>query len=171
MAVFQQKPPLPTPKKSIVKRLLETATPSKLKRPRRILFDKEFMNISLTSYKDPDLCLAHFEQALMKKGFHCKRKDFSLKCFNQSIRLTLEVCSYNGQCAIQRKRIRGDAWQYKMICEEILRISNTSEGNVLENRHQNANTTGRNGKTTTTTSSQPAKLATPLRVRPCVTDV
>jgi len=119
----------PTPKKSIVKRLLESATPSKLRQPRKILMqENEVMNITLTSYKDPLVCLSHFQEALVKKGFHCKRKDFSLKCFNQSIRLTLEVCIYNNQCAIQRKRIKGDAWQYKLVCEEILRISNTSIG-------------------------------------------
>lgn len=117
----------PTPKKSIVKRLLESATPSKLKQPRKILQrQNEILNITLTRYRDPNMCLNHFQEALVKKGFQCKRKDFSLKCFNQSIRLTLEVCLYNNQCAIQRKRIKGDAWQYKMVCEEILRISNAS---------------------------------------------
>lgn len=119
---------VPTPKKSIVKRLLESATPSKLRQPRRILVrSNDIMNITLTRYKDPNLCLEHFQQALVRKGFQCKRKDFSLKCFNQSIRLTLEVCIYNNQCAIQRKRIKGDAWQYKLVCEEILRISNTDQ--------------------------------------------
>lgn len=117
----------PTPKKSIVKRLLESATPSKLKQPRKILQrHNEILNITLTRFKDPIVCLNHFYDALTKKGFQCKRKDFSLKCFNQSIRLTLEVCFYNNQCAIQRKRIKGDAWQYKLVCEEILRVSNAS---------------------------------------------
>lgn len=119
----------PTPKKSIVKRLLESATPSKLKQPRKMMMQQNsIMNITLTRFKDPDLCLNHFQKELEKKGFQCKRKDFSLKCYNQSIRLTLEVCVYNNQCAIQRKRIHGDAWQYKLICEEILRISNTGNG-------------------------------------------
>lgn len=116
----------PTPKKSIVKRLLESATPSKLKQPRKMLFQQNtIMNVTLTRFKDPEICLDHFRKELESKGFQCKRKDFSLKCYNQSIRLTLEVCVYNNQCAIQRKRIQGDAWQYKLICEEILRISNT----------------------------------------------
>lgn len=134
----------PTPKKSIVKRLLESATPSKMKRPRKILMrqNDEIMNITLTRYKDPNICLSHFQEALIRKGFQCKRKDFSLKCFNQSIRLTLEVCIYNNQCAIQRKRIKGDAWQYKLVCEEILRISNTSNNN-----NNNNDTTDENGTT------------------------
>lgn len=136
MAAFIQ---APTPKKSIVKRLLESATPSKLKQPRKILQrQNEILNITLTRYKDPILCLNHFHEALAKKGFQCKRKDFSLKCFNQTIRLTLEVCLYNNQCAIQRKRIKGDAWQYKLICEEILRISNAS-GSASSN-HQDLHT-------------------------------
>lgn len=120
----------PTPKKSIVKRLLESATPSKLKQPRKMLFQQNsIMNVTLTRFKDPEICLDHFRKELEAKGFQCKRKDFSLKCYNQSIRLTLEVCVYNNQCAIQRKRIQGDAWQYKLICEEILRISNSGIGN------------------------------------------
>lgn len=115
-----------TPKKSIVKRLLESATPSKLKQPRRILLQQnEIMNITLTPYEDPNLCIEHFQTALTRKGFQCKKKDFSLKCSNQSIRMTLEVCLYNKKCVIQRKRIKGDAWQYKLVCEEILRVSNS----------------------------------------------
>lgn len=121
----------PTPKKSIVKRILESATPSKMRQPRKILLrQNEIMNVTLTRYKDPNLCLGHFEEALKRKGFLCKRKDFSLKCHNQSIRFTLEVCNYGNQCAIQRKRIKGDAWQYKLICEEILRISNSIAAQV-----------------------------------------
>lgn len=119
----------PTPKKSIVKRLLESATPSKMKQPRKVMTrQNDIMNISLTRFTNPSVCLSHFQEALVRKGFQCKRKDFSLKCYNQSIRLTLEVCIYNNQCAVQRKRIKGDAWQYKMVCEEILRISNTNGG-------------------------------------------
>lgn len=138
MAAFIQ---APTPKKSIVKRLLESATPSKLKQPRKILHrQNEILNTTLTRYKDPIVCLNHFHEALTKKGFQCKRKDFSLKCFNQSIRLTLEVCLYNNQCVIQRKRIKGDAWQYKLVCEEILRISNTNGVAAGSNNHQGLQT-------------------------------
>lgn len=117
----------PSPKKSIMKRILESATPSRLKQPRKILLEQNdpIMNITLTSYTDPNLCLEHFNQALVKKGFKCKRKDFSLKCATDSLQFTLEVCKFNDQCAIQRKRIKGDAWNYKNVCEEILRLSNT----------------------------------------------
>jgi len=39
----------------------------------------------------------------------------------------LEICQFDSYCAILRKRLRGDAWFYKRVCEEILRISNGVE--------------------------------------------
>lgn len=36
----------------------------------------------------------------------------------------LEICEFNSHCAISRKRLKGDSWFYKKVCEEILRISN-----------------------------------------------
>jgi maternal embryonic leucine zipper kinase len=36
----------------------------------------------------------------------------------------LEICKFDNLCVIQRKRLKGNAWDYKRVCEEILRISN-----------------------------------------------
>lgn len=44
--------------------------------------------------------------------------------FQNVLTFNLEICILGHHCAIQRKRLKGDAWNYKKICEEILRISN-----------------------------------------------
>lgn len=57
---------------------------------------------------------------------------FSLKCtldnkIHSALKFDLEICQLNGLCVIHRKRLRGDAWNYKKICELILQISNEQQ--------------------------------------------
>ncbi|RWS05842.1 maternal embryonic leucine zipper kinase-like protein 1, partial [Dinothrombium tinctorium] len=122
---------LPTPKKSLLKRILATATPSAGVNPRNITASAHTTtkNITMTAYGDANQCVAKIMEGLTAKGIECKQKGFLLRCalnnkYENVLTFNLEVCKFGDKCAIQRKRLRGDAWHYKKICEEILRISN-----------------------------------------------
>ncbi|XP_053211150.1 maternal embryonic leucine zipper kinase-like [Panonychus citri] len=123
-------PPLQTPKKSLLKKIIESATPSR-KHPRNITSSAPTTtrNITMTKFSDPQICIEKLMQALIQKGIDCKRKGFVLSCalnnkYHSMCSFNLEICVFGDKCAIQRKRLKGDAWHYKRICEEILRISN-----------------------------------------------
>ncbi|KAK4337186.1 hypothetical protein RND71_044012 [Anisodus tanguticus] len=128
--------PLQTPKKSLLKRILATATPghSSLNVPRSLTTTDSAKNLTMTKYTDPQQCIDKLMDGLRIKGVDCKQKGFTIRCamnnkFSNVLTFNLEVCQFHGMIAIQRKRLRGDAWNYKKICEEILRISNESELN------------------------------------------
>ncbi|XP_074596761.1 maternal embryonic leucine zipper kinase-like [Brevipalpus obovatus] len=122
--------PAQTPKKSLLKKILESATPSR-KHPRNITSSapNATSNITMTNFSDPQNCIEKLMQALLAKGIECKRKGFTISCslnnrYHQKLSFQLEVCQFGNSVALQRKRLRGDAWHYKKVCEEILRISN-----------------------------------------------
>ncbi|XP_015789030.1 maternal embryonic leucine zipper kinase [Tetranychus urticae] len=122
--------PSQTPKKSLLKKIIESATPSR-KYPRNITSTAPTTtrNITMTKFSDPQMCIEKLMQALIQKGIDCKRKGFVLSCalnnkYHSMLTFNLEICQFGDKCALQRKRLKGDAWHYKKICEEILRISN-----------------------------------------------
>lgn len=126
--------PLQTPKRSLLKRILATATPghSSSNVPRNLTTADSTKNLTMTRYTDSQQCIDKLIEGLTIKGVDCKQKGFTIRCamnnkFANVLTFNLEVCQFNGSIAIQRKRLRGDAWNYKKICEEILRISNESD--------------------------------------------
>jgi len=126
--------PTQTPKKSLLKRILATATPghSSLNTPRTLTTNDSTKNLTMTKYTDPQQCINKLIDGLRIKGVDCKQKGFTIRCamnnkFANVLTFNLEVVQFMNSIAIQRKRLRGDAWNYKKICEEILRISNESE--------------------------------------------
>lgn len=129
--------PLQTPKRSLLKRILATATPghNSLNMPRSLTTADSTKNLTMTRYNDPQQCIDKLIEGLRIKGVECKQKGFTIRCamnnkFANVLTFNLEVCQFNGSIAIQRKRLRGDAWNYKKICEEILRISNESDSSA-----------------------------------------
>lgn len=61
---------------------------------------------------------------------------FVLKCYlndkiHSSLKFELEICEVNGLCVIHRKRLKGDSWNYKKICEIILQLSNEKQVELL----------------------------------------
>ena len=130
-----QRLPLQTPKRSLLKRILATATPghSAPNTLRNLTTADSTKNLTMTRYTDPQQCIDKLIDGLRIKGVECKQKGFTIRCatnnkFANVLTFNLEVCQFHGSIAIQRKRLRGDAWNYKKICEEILRISNESDG-------------------------------------------
>ncbi|OTF71036.1 Kinase associated domain containing protein [Euroglyphus maynei] len=120
-------------KKSLLRRLMASATPtSKSHSPRKLDTSMPSNNITMTSYKEPQECIDHLVRTLRAKGVECKQKNFTLKCFftdriHSSLKFELEICRFNGLCVIHRKRLNGDAWNYKKICELILQLSNEQQ--------------------------------------------
>jgi hypothetical protein len=121
--------PLQTPKKSLLKRILATATPGQVHSPRNLTTADSTKNLTMTAYSDPQQCIQKLIEGLKPKGIDCKQKGYTIRCamnnkFSNVLTFNLEICQFHDKIAIQRKRLRGDAWNYKKICEEILRISN-----------------------------------------------
>lgn len=69
--------PVTTPRKSVFKWLLETATPRKSSLPRRInTCDKNAKNYIITQLTNPDICLEKILQYFDKIGVNCKAKKY-----------------------------------------------------------------------------------------------
>ncbi|XP_055935013.1 maternal embryonic leucine zipper kinase-like [Argiope bruennichi] len=97
--------------------------------PRQV---KNLCNVSATNDKvTPEEVLESLQNALMRKGISCKQKGFTLRgkiCEGKKIQLRfeLEVCQlpkHQHAVGVKRKRLQGDAWRYKRVCEEVLRLA------------------------------------------------
>ncbi|KAF4527047.1 hypothetical protein B566_EDAN001596 [Ephemera danica] len=108
-------------------------------------------NVSTTASQNPDFVLQELQRTLTSKGFECSLKGYTLKGKSSDesgkIKLSfkLEVCIVGPtkMVGIRRKRLRGDAWGYKRICEEVLGLASLQQCLISPD----------NATTTTTTSS------------------
>ncbi|XP_027202280.2 LOW QUALITY PROTEIN: maternal embryonic leucine zipper kinase-like [Dermatophagoides pteronyssinus] len=144
--------------KSLLQRLMASATPTSDQIHRKLDTSMPSNNITMTSYKEPQECIDHLIHTLRSKGVDCKQKNFTLKCFfndkiHSSLKFDLEICQFNGLCVIHRKRLNGDAWNYKKICELILQLSNEQQLAALNNDNKKS-----------TTIQQPQPIETETRV-------
>ncbi|CAK9820806.1 Maternal embryonic leucine zipper kinase [Anthophora plagiata] len=110
-----------------------------------ILSGKGLFNVSSTSSDDPKYVLSQLRRALRRKGIMCHQKGFILQgetedCTEddkETVRpfssrnacsFELEVCLLEGVSSeklvgIRRKRLKGNAWVYKRVCEEVLALA------------------------------------------------
>ncbi|KAK3507381.1 hypothetical protein QTP70_015795 [Hemibagrus guttatus] len=107
-------------------------TPNKRKGPRdgprRI---KAQYNVTLTSQTDADQVLNQILRVLPEKNVDYVQKGYTLKCRTQSdfgkvtMQFELEVCLLQKPevVGIRRQRLKGDAWVYKHLVEDILSTS------------------------------------------------
>ncbi len=94
---------------------------------------KALCNVSTTSHHNPDTVLTELTRALVSKGIPCQQKGYILrgKIKDTSgfakLSFELEVCRIPNLnvVGIRRKRLKGDAWCYKKVCEEVLRMAKT----------------------------------------------
>lgn len=116
---------------------------SALKKPEMLNIKKDLCNISTTVCNDPEKVMNQLESALATKNVICSRKGFVLRgklksdvANKEKLKLSfeLEIClvpSMNKEnapvVAIKRKRLKGDSWMYKKICEEILNFTGKCE--------------------------------------------
>lgn len=108
-----------------------------------VLHSRRLCNVSTTSFKDPDIALVELKTALKEAGIECKSKGYLIKgkivdsneeLKNYKLSFELEVClvhsTVNKQdsvIGIRRKRLKGDAWCYKKVCEQILKLTNSEK--------------------------------------------
>ncbi|KAL0106033.1 hypothetical protein PUN28_016034 [Cardiocondyla obscurior] len=112
-----------------------------------VLSGKGLSNVSATCSNCPRHVLSKLRRALRQKGIMCRQKGFilqgeteeynsedkksSIKSISSqnSCSFELEVCFLevdpNGKrlVGIRRKRLKGDVWVYKRVCEEILALT------------------------------------------------
>ncbi|XP_071436329.1 maternal embryonic leucine zipper kinase isoform X2 [Pithys albifrons albifrons] len=111
-------------------KVITMLTPSKKKRctracPRKL---KAHCNVTSTQLLNPDQLLNEIITVLSKKHVEYFQKGYTLKCQTRSdfgkvtMEFELEVCQLNKSEAvgIRRQRLKGDAWVYKRLMEDIL---------------------------------------------------
>ncbi|KAM8804273.1 maternal embryonic leucine zipper kinase [Rhynchonycteris naso] len=94
-------------------------------RPRRL---KHHYNVTTTRLVNPDHLLNEIMSILPKKHVDFVQKGYTLKCQTQSdfgkvtMQFELEVCQLQKPdvVGIRRQRLKGDAWVYKRLVEDIL---------------------------------------------------
>ncbi|XP_058240044.1 maternal embryonic leucine zipper kinase isoform X1 [Hemibagrus wyckioides] len=113
-------------------KVITMLTPNKRKGPRdgprRI---KAQYNVTLTSQTNADQVLNQILRALPQKNVDYVQKGYTLKCRTQSdfgkvtMQFELEVCLLQKPevVGIRRQRLKGDAWVYKHLVEDILSTS------------------------------------------------
>ena len=92
---------------------------------------KGLCNVSSTSHHNPDSVLTELTRALVYKGVAVQQKGYILrgKIIDPSglakLSFELEVVRIPNLnvVGIRRKRLKGDAWCYKKVCEEVLRMT------------------------------------------------
>ncbi|XP_074992534.1 maternal embryonic leucine zipper kinase isoform X14 [Calonectris borealis] len=111
-------------------KVITMLTPSKKKRstrdhPRKL---KAHYNVTTTQLLNPDQLLNEIITVLSKKHVEYIQKGYTLKCQTRSdfgkvtMAFELEVCQLSKPevVGIRRQRLKGDAWVYKRLMEDIL---------------------------------------------------
>ncbi|NWQ91266.1 MELK kinase, partial [Burhinus bistriatus] len=111
-------------------KVITMLTPSKRKRstrdcPRKL---KAHYNVTTTQLLNPDRLLNEIITVLSKKHVEYVQKGYTLKCQTRSdfgevtMKFKLEVCqvSKTELMGIRRQRLKGDAWAYKRLVEDVL---------------------------------------------------
>ncbi|XP_070773645.1 maternal embryonic leucine zipper kinase [Enoplosus armatus] len=113
-------------------KMITMLTPSKRRAlrdgPRKI---KAQYNVTLTSQTDPDQVLNQILSILPEKNVDFTQKGYTLKCqtwgdFGKvTMAFELEVCLLHRPevVGVRRQRLKGDAWVYKHLVEDILSTS------------------------------------------------
>ncbi|XP_053555991.1 maternal embryonic leucine zipper kinase [Bombina bombina] len=111
-------------------KMITMLTPSKRKGytrdgPRKL---RAHYNVTTTNILNPDQLLNEITKILPKKNVDYVQKGYKLKCRTQSdfgkvtMQFELEVCQLSKPevVGIRRQRLKGDAWVYKRLVEDIL---------------------------------------------------
>ncbi|XP_078316535.1 maternal embryonic leucine zipper kinase-like isoform X4 [Crassostrea virginica] len=120
-----------------LERMFNMLTPKKQNKassdgPRKV---KALHNIFRTNETNPEFVLGKLKEVVEEKCIPYKQSDFTLRCTVMSdwsrvqLAFDLEICTlpkvaYVGIC---RKRVKGDTWHYKKLCEDILSSCKLSE--------------------------------------------
>ncbi|XP_069676736.1 maternal embryonic leucine zipper kinase-like [Periplaneta americana] len=96
-----------------------------------VLEGRALRNVSTTSSRNPEHVLGQLRHALDSKGIPCKQRGFTLrgKVATPKLSFELEVClvpvaaMQSPLVGVLRKRLSGDIWCYKRVCEEVLALA------------------------------------------------
>jgi len=107
------------------KRYRTTGTPVKMRHT------KTLVNVSTTSSKSPEQVLNELMRVFKDKGIDCKQRDWTIrgkaKDTNGRTTLTLELevvfIDRLNMVGIRRKRLNGESFMYKRVCEDILNLA------------------------------------------------
>lgn len=96
-----------------------------------VIDTKKVFNVSSTGHTDPGQVLIDLRRELWSRGVALKQKGYTLRgkvsdpLGKAKLSFELEVCliANLNLVGIRRKRLEGDAWCYKRICEQVLRLS------------------------------------------------
>lgn len=66
-----------TSKKSLLKRIMASATPAKSKLPRKLYITTHSNNITMTSFEEPQECIDRLIEILTSKGVNCKQNKYA----------------------------------------------------------------------------------------------
>ena len=128
-----------TPKRRVKNENIDPEQPN-------IVSGKGLCNVSSTSSDDPKYVLSQLRRALRRKGIMCHQKGFILQgetedspeddkdttrpfSSKNACSFELEVCLLESVSndkllvGIRRKRLKGNAWVYKRVCEEVLALA------------------------------------------------
>ncbi|KAK3091988.1 hypothetical protein FSP39_024284 [Pinctada imbricata] len=94
--------------------------------PRKV---KALHNVCRTNEFNPDKVMEKLKQVIEEKYIPYKQTEYILRCAvkddwdNIKLAFDMEVCSLPKQpyVGICRKRVKGDTWYYKRLCEDILK--------------------------------------------------
>ncbi|CAI4226838.1 unnamed protein product [Auanema sp. JU1783] len=110
--------------------VINMLTPRKLKSDPQVLKSaKGMVNVSMTSSKDPDRVKAELIQVFEQQEIQYECNGWKIsgrkKDKNHEMTVELEVVFVEslGSIGIRRKRLAGDAFLYKKVCEQILKMA------------------------------------------------
>ncbi|KAL7636620.1 UNVERIFIED_CONTAM: hypothetical protein RMT77_013397 [Armadillidium vulgare] len=103
-----------------------------------VVDNKNLYNVSTTGSRNPDKVLNDLKAALLNKGILLTQKGYTLRgkvrddVGGAKLSFELEVCRVPrlDVVGIRRKRLKGDAWIYKKVCEEVLRLAQSAHVSV-----------------------------------------
>ncbi|TMS39821.1 hypothetical protein L596_006292 [Steinernema carpocapsae] len=113
-------------------RMINLLTPRRLKNdgPTVLKHTKNMVNVSMTSSNNPHLVKSELISGFQKQGITVEENGWKIfgkekDAMGRSMTVELQVVFIETlkQVGVQRRRINGDAFLYKKVCEQVLRLS------------------------------------------------
>jgi len=109
-------------------RMFEFLTPRRLRRdPSQVKVCKNYVNVSVTSSNSPDAVRDKLISALEELGFLASNEGWKVhgvhKQNKASVELEVVWVEHFSKIGVKRKRICGDSFLYKSVCEAVLKMS------------------------------------------------
>jgi hypothetical protein len=101
-----------------------SSTPRAVNASDKVNAHRGAFNVSATSSRAPESIMQEMQRVINLNKVNAKNVSaFCVKCEKAPIRFEMEICSIpnlNGMHVVRMKRITGDTWKYKEMCNRIL---------------------------------------------------